>query len=107
LLRHVEYVHCTFLRIKDYVLNLYRQVLAEEQAQVKTGDKAQFGYLPRMTLANIDVMNAESFCERTLSCASLIVTDLHTSLSREDVRMLTILRIQRCSNCLKKIDISI
>ncbi len=74
MLRHVEYVHCTFLRIKDYVLNLYRQVLAEEQAQVKTGDKAQFGYLPRMTLANIDVMNAESFCERTISCTSLIVT---------------------------------
>jgi len=38
-------------------------------------------------------MNAESFCERTLSCASLIVTDLHTSLSREEVRMLTMLRM--------------
>ena len=46
-----------------------------------------------MTLANIGVMNAESFCERTLSCASLIVTDLHTSLSREEVRMLTMIRM--------------
>ena len=53
----------------------------------------QFGYLPRMTLANIGTMNAESFCERTLSCASLIVTDLHTNLSREEVRMLTMLRM--------------
>ena len=44
-------------------------------------------------MANIGVMNTESFCERTLSCASLIVTDLHTSLSREDVRMLTLLRM--------------
>jgi hypothetical protein len=75
------------------VLKLYRQVLSEEEAQVRAGGKAQFGYLPRMTLANIGDMNAESFCERTLSCASLIVTDLHTSLSREDVRMLTMLRM--------------
>ena len=35
----------------------------------------------------------KKFCERTLSCASLIVTDLHTSLSREDVRMLTMVRM--------------
>ena len=46
-----------------------------------------------MTLANIGAMNAESFCERTLSCASLIVTDFHTGLSREEVRMLTMLRM--------------
>ena len=60
---------------------------------MKVGGKAQFGYFPRMALANIGAMNAESFCERTLSCASLIVTDLHTSLSREEVRMLTMLRM--------------
>jgi hypothetical protein len=75
------------------VLKLYRQVLAEEEALVKAGGQAQFGYLPRMTLTNIVVMNAESFCERTLSCASLIVTDLHTNLSREEARMLTMLRM--------------
>ena len=46
-----------------------------------------------MTLANIGVMNTESFCERTLSCASLIVTDFHTNLSREEVRMFTMLRM--------------
>jgi len=75
------------------VFKVYRQVLSEEEAQVKVGGKAQFGYFPRMALANIGAMNAESFCERTLSCASLIVTDLHTSLSREEVRMLTMLRM--------------
>ncbi len=75
------------------VLKVYRQVLAEEETLVKGGGQAQFGYLPRMALANIGAMNAESFCERTLSCASLIVTDLHTSLSRENVRMLTMLRM--------------
>jgi hypothetical protein len=73
------------------VLKMYRQVLSEEESQVKVRDKAQFYYLSRIVLANIVTMNAESFCERTLSCPSLIVTDLHTSLYREDVRMLTIL----------------
>ncbi len=75
------------------VLKLYRQVLTEEETLVKTGGQAQFGYLPRMALLNIGAMNAESFCERTLSCASLIVTDFHTNLSREEVRMLTMLRM--------------
>jgi hypothetical protein len=46
-----------------------------------------------MSLTNIGAMNVESFCERTLSCASLIVTDLYTNLSREEVRMLTMLRM--------------
>jgi hypothetical protein len=60
---------------------------------MKAGGQAQFGYLPRMALANIGAMKTESFCERTLSCASLIVTDLHTNLSREEVRMFTMLRM--------------
>ena len=72
---------------------MYRQALTEEEAQVKDRDKSQFGYFPRMVLANIAVMNDESFCERTLSCANLIVTDSHTSLSREDVGILTMLRM--------------
>jgi hypothetical protein len=82
----------TYLLEAD-VLKLYRQVLSEEEVLVKTGGQAQFGYRPRMVLTNIDSMNAESFCERTLSCASLIVTDFHTNLSREEVRMFTILRM--------------
>ena len=43
--------------------------------------------------SHIGALNAESFCERTLSCANLIVTDLHTSLSHHEVRMLTMLRM--------------
>ena len=54
------------------VLKIYRQVLTQQEAQVKTGDKVQFGYLPRMTLVDIVTMNVESFCESTISCASLI-----------------------------------
>ena len=37
--------------------------------------------------------NAESFCEETLSCASSIVTYLHTSVSHEGVRIPTMLRM--------------
>ncbi len=62
---------------------------------MKVGGQTQFGYLPRMALANIRVMNAESFCERILSCASLVVTDLHTSLDHDEVRMLTMLRMNK------------
>ena len=77
------------------ILMLFRQVLRQEESLVKVGGQAQFGYLPRMTLANIGAMNAESFCERILSCASLVVTDLHTSLDHEEVRMLTMLRMNK------------
>ena len=53
----------------------------------------KFGYLPRMTLTNICVMNTESLCERVLSCVSLVVTDLHSSLDHDEGRMVTILRM--------------
>jgi hypothetical protein len=41
------------------ILMLFRQVLREEESLVKVGGQVQFGYLSRMTLANIGVMNAE------------------------------------------------
>jgi hypothetical protein len=48
-----------------------------------------------MVLANIGAMNAESFRERILSCASLVVTDLHTSLDHDEVRIQTMLRMNK------------
>ena len=77
------------------ILMLFRQVLREEETLVKVGGQAQFGYLPGMVLVNIVAMTAEPFCERILSCASLVVTDLHTSLDHEQVRMLTMLRMNK------------
>jgi len=77
------------------ILMLFRQVLRQEESLVKVGGQAQFGYLPRMALANIGAMNGESFCERILSCVSLVVTYLHTSLDHEEVRMLTMLRMNK------------
>ena len=60
--------------------------------EVEEGAEIQAQGLAQATAAS-EWMNTESFCERTLSCASLIVTDLHTNLSREEVRMLTMLRM--------------
>ena len=45
--------------------------------------------------ASIGALNAESFCERVLSAANLVVTDGNTLLSSEEVEMLSVLRINR------------
>ena len=45
--------------------------------------------------AQIGALNAESFCERVISCANLVVTDGNTLLADEEVTMLTILRMNR------------
>ena len=54
--------------LEEDILILFRQVLREEESLVKVGGQTEFGYLPRMSLANIGAMNSESFCERILSC---------------------------------------
>ena len=43
----------------------------------------------------LDTVNAESFCERVLSCVKLVVSDLHVSLKAEEIRILVILRMNR------------
>ena len=56
----------------------------------------KFGFLPRMAQASkgqIGALNAESFCERCLSCANTVMTDGNTLLSNEEVEMLTVLRM--------------
>ncbi len=54
------------LELETDVLMMYRQVLKEQDTQVKAGGKTQFGYRVRMTLTNIDVMNDESFITLTI-----------------------------------------
>jgi hypothetical protein len=59
-------------------------------------DKEQFGHLPAMASCSkgqIGALNAESFCERCLSCANLIVTEGSTLLLDDEVKMLVILRM--------------
>ena len=57
-----------------------------------------YGYLPQMAASSkgqIGALNAESFCERVLSCANLVVTDGNTLLKDQSVTKLTILRMNR------------
>jgi hypothetical protein len=53
----------------------------------------KFGYLPMMTVATLGALNAESFCERVLSCVKLVVFDLHVRLKSEEIRILVMLRM--------------
>jgi len=51
---------------------------------MQRGKSAKFGYLPMMTVATLGALNAESFCERVLSCVKLVVSDLHLRSSYPD-----------------------
>ena len=56
----------------------------------------QYGYLPAMASCSkgqLGALNAESFCERCLSCANMVVSDGNTLLLDEEVKMLVILRM--------------
>ncbi len=49
-----------------------------------------------MVVATLGALNAESFCERVLSCLKLVVSDnLHVSLKVEEIHMLVILQMNR------------
>jgi hypothetical protein len=55
-----------------------------------------FGHLPTMTSCakgQLGALNAESFCERCMSCANLDVTEGNTILLDEEVTMLVVLRM--------------
>ena len=62
---------------------------------MQKGQSVKFGYLPMMTVSTLGVLNAESFCERVLSCVKLVVSDLHVSLKAEEIRILVMLRMNR------------
>ena len=47
------------------------------------------------SIGQIGALNAESFCERVLSAANLIVTDGNSLLGDEEISMLTIMRMNR------------
>ena len=61
-------------------------------------ERKVYGYLPRMascSLGQLGALNAESFCERALSCANLALTDGNSLLGDEELEMLVILRMNR------------
>ena len=64
-----------------------------ESLLIHRGKVAKFGYLPMMAVTTLGALNAESFCERVLSCVKLVVSDLHVRLKVEEIRMLVMLRM--------------
>ena len=70
-------------------------MLRSEALLIQRGKSAKFGYLPIKTVATLGTLNAESFCERILSCVKLVVSDLHVRLKAEEIRMLVMLRMNR------------
>ncbi len=48
-----------------------------------------------MSVATLGALNAESFCERVLSCVKLVVSDLHVRMKPKEIRMLVMLRMNR------------
>ena len=73
----------------------HSDVLRTEALLIQQGKSAKFGYLAMMTVATLGALNAESFCERVLSCVKLVVSDLHVSLKPKEIRMLVMLRMNR------------
>ena len=57
--------------------------------------RAMLGNATIMAVATLGALNAESFCERVLSCVKLVVSDLHVRLKAEEIRMLVMLRMNR------------
>jgi hypothetical protein len=61
-------------------------------------ERKVYGYLPLMASCSkgqIGALNAESFCERVISAANLVVNEGSTLLSDKHVTMLTVLRMSR------------
>ena len=61
-------------------------------------DGRVYGHLPHMASCSkgqIGALNAESFCERVLSCANMVITDGNTLLNDPETIKLTILRMNR------------
>ncbi len=69
------------------MFKVYADMLKSDK-RVKGGQAAKFGYLPMMSVATLGALNAESFCERVLSCVKLVVSDLHVRLKPSQIRML-------------------
>jgi hypothetical protein len=69
--------------------------IANQALRIQQDKPAKFGYLPMMVVATLGALNAESFCERVLSCVKLVVSDLHVSLKPKEIRMLVMLRMNR------------
>jgi hypothetical protein len=77
------------------MFTLFSDVRRSEALRIQQDKPAKFGYLPMMAVTTLGALNAESFCERVLSCVKLVVSDLHVSLKPKEIRILIMLRMNR------------
>ena len=77
------------------MFKVYSDILRSESLRIQHAKSAKFGYLTMMSVATLGALNAESFCERVLSCVKLVVSDLHVRLKADEIRMLVMLRMNR------------
>ncbi len=77
------------------MFKVYSDMLRSESLRLKKDLSAKFGHFLMMVVATLGSLNAESFCERVLSCVKMVVSDLHVSLKAEEIRMLVMLRMNR------------
>ncbi len=70
-------------------------MLRSETLLIQRDKSTKFGYLSMMAVATLGALNAESFCERVLSCVKLVVSDLHVRLKAEEIHMLVMFRMNR------------
>ena len=77
------------------MFKLYSDMMGSETLLIHQRKTTKFGYLPMMTVTTLDVLNAESFCERVLSCLKLVVSDLHVRLKTDEIRMFVMLRMNQ------------
>jgi len=75
------------------MFKVYSDMLRSESLRMQKGQSTKFGYLPMMTVTTLGTLNAQSFCDRVLSCVKLVVSDLHVSLKAEEIHMLVMLRM--------------
>ena len=71
---------------------LYRKIIKSD------ADRRIYGFIPDMAASStgqIGALNAESFCERVLSCANDVLTEGNTLLDDEELEMIVILRMNR------------
>ncbi len=77
------------------MFNVYADMLKSDKQRVKGGQSAKFGFMPIMVVATLGALNADSFCERVLSCVKLVVSDLHVKLKPSEIRILFMVRMNR------------
>ena len=71
---------------------LYKKIAANDT------DRRMYGFIPHMaacSFAQIGALNAESFCERMLSCANLVIDEGNTLLDDDEIEKLITLRMNR------------